>query len=612
MLWLVPALPLLGFAVLALTGKHLPKKHVAVIGAGSVGISMLLTFAAAVSFSKLPSNSFRQTLWTWVQVSNFSPAISFYLDSLSLVYIFIVTFVGFLIHLYSTEFMADDEGYSRFFAYMNLFVASMLVLVLADNLVLLLLGWEGVGLCSYLLIGFWYTEPANGRAARKAFVVTRLGDTAMETGLFLLFFHLGTLSIQDLVTRAHQTLQPGSPVIIAACLLLLGGAAGKSGQVPLQVWLPDAMAGPTPVSALIHAATMVTAGVYLIARMNGLFLMAPEALFLVGAVGAVTLFLSACTALVTRDLKRVLAYSTISQIGYMFLGLGVGAWAAAVFHFVTHAFFKSLLFLSSGVVIEAMHEEHDIFKMGGLKNRLPVAFWTFLAGAASLSALPFITAGYYSKDLVLEDVWGADAGSWLLISGIAASLLTALYSFRLVFLVFFGKERDDIHEHAGMPVKIPLIALAVLALCAGFAGKFVLPFLYESLPASPVHAPEISRGFVLAVLPVAGAAAAYWIYLLRREYLHQLTASPAAREVHRFLFNGWGFDALYQEVFVKPFVVISRLNAGDFIDTFYDGVAAINAGFWRALSRTESGLLRRYTAGVVIGGIIFVGIMVFL
>jgi NADH-quinone oxidoreductase subunit L len=311
----------------------------------------------------------------------------------------VVAFVSFLIHLYSAEFMSTDEGYSRYFAYMNLFVASMLMLVLADNLLFLYLGWEGVGLCSYLLIGFWYRDPANGLAARKAFVVTRVGDTAMAIGLFVLFTNLGTLEIQPLMQQAVAHWPVGSALPIAAASPLLGGALGKSAQLPLQTWLPDAMAGPTPVSALIHAATMVTAGVYLIARTHVLYDLAPPVHTAVAVIGGLTLLLAGFSALNQTDLKRILAYSTISQIGYMFLALGVGAWSAAIFHFMTHAFFKALLFLSAGVVVQRLGEEHDIFKMGGLRERLPLAFWTFLIGSISLAALPLIDAGFYSKDL---------------------------------------------------------------------------------------------------------------------------------------------------------------------------------------------------------------------
>ncbi|HOK48459.1 MAG TPA: NADH-quinone oxidoreductase subunit L, partial [Bryobacteraceae bacterium] len=354
----------------------------------------------------------------------------------------VVTFVSFLIHVYSTEFMAGDDGYSRFFAYMNLFVASMVTLVLAGDLLLLLLGWEGVGLCSYLLIGFWYRDPANGAAGQKAFIVTRVGDTAFLVALFILFTNLRTLDIQEVMRRALAEWPVGSGLAVASAALLLGGAVGKSAQLPLQTWLPDAMAGPTPTSALIHAATMVAAGVYLIARTHRLFILAPPVMTAVAVIGAATLLLAGFSALTQHDIKRVLAYSTISQIGYMFLALGVGAWASAIFHFMTHAFFKALLFMAAGVVINALHHEHNMFRMGGLRRRLPIAFWTFTIGGASLAGLPLITAGFYSKDRIIWDAWvseGGGAGLWL--AAILGVFLTSLYIFRAVFLVFFGEAR---------------------------------------------------------------------------------------------------------------------------------------------------------------------------
>jgi proton-translocating NADH-quinone oxidoreductase, chain L len=342
LLWLVPALPFAGFLILVLFGPRLSGRASALVGVGSVALSFIVAVLVGLGFAAGGGQPYRQVLWTWMQVDNFNPAIGFYLDQMSLLFILVVTFVGALIHLYSVEYMAGDEGFSRFFAYMNLFVGSMLILVLADNLLLLYLGWEGVGLCSYLLIGFWYTDPYNGYAARKAFVVTRVGDTAMAIGLFILFTNLGTLTIQDMLTRAHQSWPVGSGLAVAAAALLLGGALGKSAQLPLQTWLPDAMAGPTPVSALIHAATMVTAGVYLIARTNVIFSLAPSIMLLVAIIGALTLLIAGASALVQTDIKRGLAYSTVSQIGYMFLALGVAGWAAGVFHFMTHAFFKAL------------------------------------------------------------------------------------------------------------------------------------------------------------------------------------------------------------------------------------------------------------------------------
>ncbi|MEO8324861.1 MAG: NADH-quinone oxidoreductase subunit L, partial [Nitrospirota bacterium] len=412
LLWLSVAIPLASALVLAVLGSRCSHRVVGALGVGSIGVSAVITMLVATDFVSAPpaGHAYSKILWTWISVADFQPHIGFYLDALSLVMVLVVTFVSFWIHLYSAEFMRHDEGYSRFFAYMNLFVASMLTLLLADNLLLLYLGWEGVGLCSYLLIGFWYRNPANGLAARKAFIVTRVGDTAMLLGLFLLFTSLGTMQIQDLMHRASDQWSEGSMLAVAAALLLLVGAVGKSAQLPLQVWLPDAMAGPTPTSALIHAATMVTAGVYLVARTHVLFTLAPAAQLTVAAVGAATLLLAGCSALTQHDIKRLLAYSTVSQIGYMFLALGVGAWSAAIFHFVTHAFFKALLFLGAGVIIQALHEEHSIFRMGGLRKELPVAFWTFLIGGCSLAGLPFITAGFYSKDLIIWGAWSAGQG----------------------------------------------------------------------------------------------------------------------------------------------------------------------------------------------------------
>ena len=373
---LIPALPMISFLILVLFSGKLSRKVAGWIGAGSIGIAAVLTVIVSVDLiSALPEiKSYQITLWQWMSVGNLSADISFRLDSLSLVFCFVITFVGFLIHSYSIGFMDKDEGIIRFFAYMNLFVSSMLILVLADNILLVYLGWEGVGLCSYLLIGFWYKEPENGTAARKAFIITRIGDTAMIIGIFILFLSFGTFNIQDIMHLASAKWVAGSSIATITAVLLLGGALGKSAQVPLQTWLPDAMAGPSPVSALIHAATMVTAGVYLIARTNVLFSLAPIVQGFIAGIGALTLLIAGFSALTQHDLKRILAYSTISQIGYMFLALGVGAYSAAIFHFMIHAFFKALLFLAAGVVILVLNEEHDIFKMGGLRKKMPAVF----------------------------------------------------------------------------------------------------------------------------------------------------------------------------------------------------------------------------------------------
>jgi NADH-quinone oxidoreductase subunit L len=469
LLWLIPALPLMGALILIISRGNLPRAIAGSVGAGSVGLAALVAIMIGLDFISGGQQPVHQVLWTWMEVGGFSPAIALYLDSLSVVFVFVITFVGFLIHVYSLGYMADDEGFSRFFAFLNLFVCSMLILVLADNLVLMYLGWEGVGLCSYLLIGFWYTEEKNGYAARKAFIITRVGDTAMAIGLFMLFSTLGTLNIQNILVEAPQTWAVGSQTAVAIAFLLLGGAVGKSAQLPLQTWLPDAMAGPSPVSALIHAATMVTAGVYLIARMHVVFELAPTAQLWVGIIGAITLLIAGFSALTQYDLKRVLAYSTISQIGYMFLALGIGAWSSAIFHFMIHAFFKALLFLAAGAVIYVLHHEQDMFKMGGLKKRLPVIYWTFLIGAASLAALPFITAGFYSKDQILWLAWAGEKGNiWFYLAALIGAFITAIYTFRMVFLTFFGEEKTHVGHPAGSLMTVPLIILAVLSLVGGF------------------------------------------------------------------------------------------------------------------------------------------------
>ena len=436
-IWLIPLMPFVSSIILMLFGRKLRRSHVGYLGVSSVGMSALLTLLLAIEF--MQNQEILETLvWTWMQVGSFAPGISFYFDGLTLVMMSVITGVGFLIHLFSTEFMEEDPSYARYFAYLNMFVASMLILVMADNLLLLYLGWEGVGVCSYLLVGFWYQHSANGHAARKAFIVTRIGDTAMALGLLLLFTHLGTLDIQVMMGKANQVWEVGENIPLIACLLLVCGAVGKSAQLPLHTWLPDAMAGPTPVSALIHAATMVTAGVYLIARTHGLFLLAPDAMIVVAIIGVVTSLMAAFTALMQTDIKRILAYSTISQIGYMFLALGVGAWSAGIFHLMTHAFFKALLFLGSGAIIHCLHHEHNIFKMGGLRTRMPVTFWSFMIGSAALAALP-MTSGFFSKDQILLQAYQLpDLGPGLWMAGLLGALLTAIYSFRLVFVVFFG------------------------------------------------------------------------------------------------------------------------------------------------------------------------------
>lgn len=652
LLWLIPALPFAGFLLLALAGPRIGPRAAGRIGSGAVGLAAAIALGVAIEFLGSPpaGGAFTQKLWTWWRVGPFAPGIALRLDALSLVFTLVVTVVGFLIHVYSTEYMRGDEAYGRFFAYMNLFVGAMLMLVLADNLVLLYLGWEGVGLCSYLLIGFWYQDAANGRAARKAFIVTRIGDTAFAIALFLLFWNLGTLEIQELMHRAAAHWPAGSVLATTAALLLLGGAVGKSAQLPLQTWLPDAMAGPTPVSALIHAATMVTAGVYLIARTHVLFALAPVVMTLVGIVGALTLLLAGASALVQTDIKRVLAYSTISQIGYMFLGLGVGAWSAAVFHFMTHAFFKALLFMAAGAIILALHHEQDIFRMGGLRRSLPGVFRVFLIGGASLAALPLVTSGFYSKDLILWEAWSSPLGSrWLWAAGWIGALLTALYTFRLIFIVFYGEERTRVSRPPGRAIMVPLIVLALLSTVGGFVevpetlggvhafsgllrGTFGEGFgagetesgAHEAVkPGAAAHgASDAAAGAhghgeeaLLQLLAVAitlsGVALAYLLFLRRRERTERWSAVPFNARWRRFWIGGWGFDAAYETLVVRPYNWLARVNRADVCDGISAGLAGGVSAAARAAVRTQVGGVRVYAAGIVLGAILAMAILVF-
>jgi NADH-quinone oxidoreductase subunit L len=620
LLWLAPALPLLGAIILSLWGSKLPRRAVSFVGAGSIGVSALISMLIAYAFLSTPPphGAFVQRLWVWMDTGTFRPEIAFYLDSVSLLMLLVVTFVGFLIHLYSTEYMRGDDSYSRFFAYMNLFVASMLVLVLGNNLLLLYLGWEGVGLCSYLLIGFWYRDLANVRAANKAFIVTRVGDTALAVGLFLLFTNLGTLDIQELMGRAAHEWPAGSSLAVAAAALLLGGAVGKSAQLPLQTWLPDAMAGPTPTSALIHAATMVTAGVYLIARTHVLFALAPSVQLAVATIGTVTLLMAAFSALAQRDIKRVLAYSTISQIGYMFLALGLGAWSAAMFHFMTHAFFKALLFLAAGAVIEALHHEQDMFRMGGLRHQIPLTFWAFLIGGSALAGMPLVTAGFFSKDLILWQSWAGPNGSiWFWLAGMLGALLTSLYTYRLIFLVFYGPQRTQVSRKPGAAMKVAFVILCGLSLLGGyvdtppdFGGVPALSnFLNSALPPlKEVHIgpiTELITALSASLVFTLGFGFAYFLY--GRKPLEQ----PEQGFLENLWLSGWGFDRLYHQLFVRPVAWLVRVNASDRVDYAFTGIAELTRAGHRLLKRTQTGSLRWYASGLAIGSALFLVIVLF-
>ena len=610
LIWLLPTFPLLGFLSLVLSGGNMPRLPAAIIGAGSVGLSFLFAALIALAFLGSGEEAFVLETWTWMSVGSFNPGFTFYLDGLSLVMMLVITGVGFLIHVYATGYMADDPDFARFFSYMNLFVAAMLMLVLGDNLVLLYLGWEGVGLCSYLLIGFWYTNPDNGYAARKAFVVTRVGDTSMAIGLFLLFAHFGTLNIQDLMQAANSEWLTGTTLPTVAALLLLGGAVGKSAQLPLQTWLPDAMAGPTPISALIHAATMVTAGVYLIARTHILFELAPTVQLLVAWIGLVTLLMAGFTALTQSDIKRILAYSTVSQIGYMFLGLGVGAWSASIFHLMTHAFFKALLFLAAGSVILALHHEQSIFKMGALWNKTRVSFAAFLIGGLALTAFPF-TSGYFSKDEILLAALELEGvGFWLWLGGVFGAFLTGLYTFRLIFVVFFGENRGH-HcdsEYGGWNMVGPLFLLMVLALLGGYIHIPVEAVFGEM---EEHHVSALMHGIMIAV-PLLGIGVSYLFYGSGILSVDKLMSSSAARSLHGFWHSGWGMDALYNSLFVKPFLFLARVNRADFVDQLYAIVVVITRAGHHAVVRTQTGYLRWYVMSLALGLVIMVSLGVLL
>jgi NADH-quinone oxidoreductase subunit L len=632
LLWLIPGLPLTGALLLLLAGA-LPMRLVAAIGVGSVGAAALIAGLVGIDWitpGAEPSGH-RQVLWTWMDVEGFTPVVALYLDSISLVMVLVITGVGFFIHLYSSDYMRSENppDYQRFFAYMNLFVAAMLLLVLADDLLVLFVGWEGVGLCSYLLIGFWYQSAANGAAARKAFIVNRIGDTAFLIGLLLLFVHLGTLNIQDLMVRASVHWRTGDALAIAAAALLLGGAVGKSAQIPLQIWLPDAMAGPTPVSALLHAATMVTAGMYAIARTQVLFHLAPPVQTAVATIGAATLLLAALSALAQRDIKRVLAFSTISQIGYMFLALGVGAASAALFHFMTHAFFKALLFLAAGVVVLSLHHEQDLFKMGGLRRDLPLVFWSMLIGAGSLAGVPLITAGSFSKDRILWEVWSSPIGGpWLWGAGLVGVGLTALYSFRLIFLAFFGERRTVPVPKRGAALGLPLIVLAVLSIGAGWIGWPELAGPVHEEPGSARQ--EFLMEAIVGAVALTGIALAYLLFVYRPRVVESLIATEPVQEVRTVLERGpfnliydrlvvrpfiWTarstrtdpFDRAYERLIAQPFVRFAERNQQDVVNRFYDAFARISEWMHEGLHQLQTGSVRWYAAVLAGGSIVLIG-----
>jgi NADH-quinone oxidoreductase subunit L len=609
---LVFAFPIAGFVTLAFARGRLKEGTAAAVGVGSIGLSALVSLLVSVEFLRHPpaNHAFVYELWTWMDVGGFRPHFALYLDGLSVTMLGVVTGVGFLIHLFASWYMRGDEGFDRFFSYMNLFVASMLFLVLGDDLMFLYFGWEGVGLCSYLLIGFWYQDAANGAAARKAFLVTRVGDTLMAIGLFVIFHELGTLNIQQVLVLAPNHWGFGSPMATGVALLILGGAVGKSAQLPLHTWLPDAMAGPTPVSALIHAATMVTAGVYLIARTHVLFELAPVAQNAVAWVGAIGLLLAAFAGLAQRDIKRILAYSTMSQIAYMFMALGVGAWSAAIFHLMTHAFFKALLFLSAGSIILALHHEQDIFKMGGLRKQLPFVFGVFLIGSLALVAVP-PTAGFFSKDAILWQAWASGRHD-LFWCGLAGAFMTAVYTFRLIFTVFFGTprgEHKEVHAGHGVAHSWPLAILAALSLIGGF-----IPLPLDSVLPHKEYAPE-GEHEIMALSIGAGLAGIFvaWVAFQWRPQIREaIAANMLGGLLREYWYNAWGFDWLYRLLFVRPYLWFTTVNANDAVEA---GIQAIPVFFKRvhgSIAVSQTGQIRWYATAMAAGAVLVLGAAVLL
>ncbi|HYN60805.1 MAG TPA: NADH-quinone oxidoreductase subunit L [Rubrivivax sp.] len=618
MLTLIVLLPLLGFllnGVLAtqLGGNRVGKRFVTVVGCGLPILSFLLVLKAFFDLSAGGYAPLVEVAYRWALIGDTPFEIAFYFDRLTAVMALVVTGVGSVIHIYSVGYMAHDKSFGRFFAYLNLFLFFMLLLVLGRSLLVLFVGWEGVGLASYLLIGFWFDDLANARAGKKAFVVNRIGDAGFLLGMFVLYQAFGTLDMD----RINAAFGAGAAAVVPASLvgiLLFIGATGKSAQIPLHVWLPDAMAGPTPVSALIHAATMVTAGIYLVARMSGVYLQAPEASALIAVVGVATAFFAATIAVVQTDIKKVLAYSTVSQLGLMFLALGVGAYGVAIFHVVTHAFFKACLFLGAGSVIHALGGEQDVRRMGGLAKKIPVTFVTFAVATAAIAGIPPL-AGFFSKDEILWFAFASTRGGSPLLWGVAAltALMTAFYMFRLLWLTFLGPSRMDakVEAHVHESPWSMSGVLMLLALLSAVGGFFALPhFLEPQLPLPTVHASLHHLEMPLLVLSVviafAGLAAAAYVFgggTLRAEGLQRRFAG-----LHRWLSGKYFIDELYERIIARPLVWVSdfvflRLGDRALLDGTLNGLAAMGQRGAAVLGRLQTGSLHLY-AWFVLAGIV--------
>jgi len=616
MLTLIALLPLLGFLLngtlaTRFGGNRVGKRFVTAVGCGLPILAFLLVVKALLDLRAGGYAPLVETAYRWARIGDSTFEIAFYFDRLTAVMALVVTGVGSVIHVYSVGYMKDDPGYGRFFAYLNLFLFFMLLLVLGRSLLVLFVGWEGVGLASYLLIGFWFDDLANARAGKKAFITNRIGDAGFLFGMFLLYQAFGTLDMDRINAAFGGAVVPAVSASLVGLLLFIG-ATGKSAQIPLHVWLPDAMAGPTPVSALIHAATMVTAGVYLVARMSSVYLHAPEASMVIAVVGVTTAFFAATVALVQTDIKKVLAYSTVSQLGFMFLALGVGAYGVAIFHVVTHAFFKACLFLGAGSVIHALGGEQDVRKMGGLARRIPLTFWTFAIATAAIAGIPPL-AGFFSKDEILWYAFASSRGGSPLLWGVAAAtaLMTAFYMFRLLWLTFLGRSRmsAEVEHHVHESPRSMTGVLALLALLSAIGGFIAVPHFLEpqlALPAvdEALHHFETPLLVVSVVLALAGLGAAAFLFGGPPERAERLRARFAG--VHRVLSGKYFIDELYERVIGRPLVWISdriflRLGDRALLDGTLNGMAALGRGTGRLLGRVQTGSLHLYAWLVLVG-----------
>jgi NADH-quinone oxidoreductase subunit L len=635
-LWIIPLLPLLGSAVNGIFGAKWPNKIVNWVAIGSTGLSFLGAVEAVREFFESGQALFHKEVFTWIAAGNFRAGFDLQMDQLTVVMVLVVTGVGWLIHIYATGYMAHEGGYYRFFSYLNLFMFFMLILVLAANYVLLFVGWGGVGLASYLLIGFYFLKKSASDAGKKAFIVNRIGDFGFMLGMFLLYRAFGTLDFQALFANAGPW--PPEPMgqfgtFTVACLLLFMGACGKSAQLPLYVWLPDAMEGPTPVSALIHAATMVTAGVYVVARSHILFAHSETALVVVGTVGCATAIFAATIGLIQTDIKKVLAYSTVSQLGYMFLACGVGAFSAGIFHLMTHAFFKALLFLAAGSVIHAMGGEQDMRKMGGLSTKIKYTYGTMLIATLAIAGAPLF-AGFFSKDAILYSAYVREGGMHpLYFVGLLTALLTSFYMFRLIFLTFHGKPRFDEHKthvhESPWSMLGPLVILAALSI---FGGWFALPAFFdkpdvfaeflkpvfgdgaEAAGEATAHPSELVFAAVAVTTALLGFLTAFWLYLRRPEKPEFIAKSMGW--VYTTLLNKYYVDELYAAVVVRPLLWISTnalWKTADVagIDGTVNGIARGTAAIGDGVRRTQSGNTRSYAVWVVIGAIVIIAVIFF-